>query len=171
MSTNKTWETEEDKAEEQILALSEPEKTAIEQFKVEHPEQINTGLKLEPYTVKTWLALVTDEDNQYGIVEDTKGDILWVPGKGEIVGTWSKARYDGCVHICLMTHIQALQDRSTVIWNAYMQERKAAKTADRKTGKKSVKKTTSEPVIIEKQLDTDSQLKFNSLRARLKGIK
>lgn len=128
---------------------------------------------LSPYgsVVKTYLALVDSDIANWGIVEDTLNDLLWEPGKGELVGSWSKAPYDNRIHLSLCTSIAALQDRSIQIFAKYAEERRL-KAAGVKTpaASKRVRKTgvMGEPAQVElPTLSVDEVLKFNSLRAKL----
>ena len=117
------------------------------------------------YKVKAYLVLVDSDHQDWGIIEDTMNDILWQPGKGEVVGTWSRPVYDNLIHISLGTALSALEDRSIQIFAKYAEERRQkdmVKRAPRKAGKAA--EPVQEPVP---EISLDEQLKFNSLRARL----
>lgn len=122
---------------------------------------------------RVWLVLVDSENKEdWGMVEDTLGELLWVPGKGEVVGTWSRSKVDNRIHISLLTHISALEDRSVQIWAKHADERimkkqgKAAGTGTKKPRKK--KEEEDQQALIEAQ-SVESRLQFNSMRAKLKG--
>lgn len=124
------------------------------------------------FKMKAYLVLIDSDHHNWGIVEDTMNDILWVPGKGEIVGTWSRPRYDNLIHISLATAISALQDRSIQTFAKYAEERRQIELSAKKPAKRLKKavelEPTPEPV---QELSVDERLRFNSLRARLKGVK
>jgi len=145
------WETDTDNEEEQAPSKAPP----------------TLG-----FVVKTYLALVASDHMTWGIVEDTLNDLLWEPGKGELVGSWSKAPYDNLIHISLCTSISALQDRSIQIFAKYAEERKQKALGIHKTGVAKPKKARStsepeQPEVLAGELSIDEKLKFNSLRAKL----
>jgi len=121
-------------------------------------------------TVKAWLALVDSDTDNWGLVEDTRCDLTWVPGKGEIVGTWSRTEYDGLIHIGIETAVSALQDRAVQVWAKYADERRVQKATGKKPGKAKTRKP-EEATIPPAELSIEEKLAFNSLRARLKGPK
>ncbi len=125
------------------------------------------------YQYKVHLVLVdSDKYNDWGVVEDDTGNFAYVPGKSEIIGTWSRTGYDDMIHITLTTSINALLDRATQTWAAYALERKARDAAPKKPRAKKVisGETTQEaeqPVVDNVQKQIENTLAFNSLRARL----
>ena len=106
-------------------------------------------------------------EDDWGIVEDTLSNLLWQPGQGEIVGTWTRSKLDECIHVSLLTSISALEDRSIIIWTKYAEERKAQKAAGKKP---RAAKKADEPELIP-ELSVEKKLEFNSLRAKLKRSK
>jgi len=138
----------------------------------------------EGYQTKAYLVLLdsdpldSDHDN-WGIIEDTLNNLMWEPGKGEVVGTWSRPRFDNRIHISLCTSISALQDRAIQTFLHYSEERKAAaKTAKPKSAKSPRAKKAaaaaqdkagaeSLPAIDAADTSIETKLAFNSLRARL----
>jgi len=139
---SKEWETEDDELQEV------PPKTE--------------------YKVKAYLVLVDSDHQDWGIVEDTMNDILWQPGGGEIVGTWSKPKYDNLIHISLSTAISALQDRSIQTFAKYAEERRQQIAGVKKPAKRG--KKAAEPIqeqLPAPEISIEEKMKFNSLRARL----
>lgn len=139
----KDWETENDEEQEPI------------------PPQ-----KLD-YEVKAYLVLVDSDTKDWGIVEDTMNDILWTPGKGEVVGTWSRPRYNNLIHISLATSISALQDRSIQTFAKYAEERRQAGTVVGKQKKPRKAADVMEEQEPARELSVEEKLRFNSLRAKL----
>ena len=125
------------------------------------------------YQYKVHLVLVdSDKYNDWGVVEDDTGKFAYVPGQGEIVGTWSRTGYDDMVHITLTTSINALLDRATQTWAAYALERKARDAAPKKPRAKKIiygETQSTEPAqpAVDTQQVIEKKLEFNSLRARL----
>ncbi len=173
MST--AWETEDDvipTAGDEVLAS--PSKLSL--FKQRHPgaytnDDLN-ALNLPPEKQKShhrvWLVLVDSEfANDWGIVEDTQGDLLWTPGKGEIVGTWTHSKLDNRIHISLLSSINALEDKSIAIWTKYAEERKLQKAVRKTTRTRKTKEPEAEhePVPV---ISIETKVAFNSLRAKLK---
>jgi hypothetical protein len=177
------WKTEEEETIQAQLSkiISTNELSAIDKFRKEYPaapvtEAVKEGVKEGAYIPRTYLALVPIDEENYGIVEDTLADIMWVPGKGELVGTWTRPGYDNMIHISLLTHIQALQDRSTITWRKYAEERKAMKATSKKPKKAKVAKEDKENAgQLEEEtpaeLSVEVQLGFNKLRAKLMKTK
>lgn len=122
------------------------------------------------YQVKAYLILVDSDKQDWGVVEDTHNDLAWTPGKGEVVGTWSRPRYDNLIHIGLTTALQALQDRAIQTFAKYAEERKQVAEGKKKPSGKSkkAKEPAQEPT---QELPVDEKLKFNSLRAKLGRVK
>lgn len=118
------------------------------------------------YQVKAFLVLVDSDKCDWGIVEDTLNDILWTPGKGEVVGTWSRPKYDNLIHISLGTSLSALQDRATQTFAHYAEERRQQKEATKKPSKR-LKKADEPSQEQVQELPVDEKLKFNALRAKL----
>lgn len=142
------------------------------------------------FYVKSSLVLVDSGTEDWGIIEDTLDDILWQPGKGEVVGTWSRTRYDNLIHLSLCTSINALQDRAIQTFAHYAEERTMKKTgvtatrAPRKSKKpedagptkaarisRAANTTTEEELSPSPSLSIDEELKFNALRAKLRRAK
>lgn len=120
----------------------------------------------ESYQTKASLVLIDSDKHDWGVVEDTLSDLLWEPGKGEVVGTWSKPRYDNLIHISLGTAISVLQDRSVQTFARYAEERRQKELGTKKPARKG--KGAAEPMPEPVQeLSVDEKLKFNSLRAQL----
>lgn len=138
----KNWETEDDEAQKV------PPKLVFE--------------------VKASLVLVDSDKEDWGIVEDTLNDILWTPGKGEVVGTWSRPRYDNLIHISLGTALSALQDRSTQTFAKYAEERRLEVKGVRKPPTKAKKATEpAQEQMPTPEISLEEKMKFGALRARL----
>ncbi len=158
-----SWEVEKD--EEPV--------SSIDLFKQQHPGAATkddikaAGAEKLESTHKAWLALVSSDHEDWGMVEDTLGDILWTPGKGEIVGTWTRSKVDGLLHLSLTTSFRALVDKAIQIWARYAEERKAGKVVKERKARQP-KEIVEEPVA---ELPVEEKLAFNSLRARLKKSK
>ena len=118
------------------------------------------------YVTKASLVLVDSDKETWGIVEDTLGDLLWQPGKGEVVGTWSRPGYDNLIHMSVGTSLSVLQDRSTQTFAAYAEQRRQSEAGVKKP-RKSSKKAAAEASEPLPEISVDEKLKFNSLRARL----
>jgi len=128
------------------------------------------------FAPRAYLALVSSDKHDWGMVEDTMGNLLWVPGKGEIVGSWSRPQYDNLIHISLSTPINALVDRAIQTNKRYAEERLMKELGIKTPKVPRVKKTkegkgagTEE---VELPVDTTQamvkvSLEINSLRARL----
>lgn len=163
---NSRWEVEKDDEES-----SNEEPSNIDLFKQKHPGAATfddvkaAGADKLQSTTKAFLALIDSEHGNWGVVEDTLGDMLWVPGKGEIVGTWTRSKVDNLLHISLTTAIVALVDRSIQIWAKYAEERKAGKVAKTQRTARAPKDVVEEPVP---ELSIEEKLAFNSMRAKLK---
>lgn len=120
------------------------------------------------FEVKAHLVLVGSEARDWGIIEDTLNNLLWEPGKGEVVGTWSRPRYDNRIHISLATAISALQDRSIQTFKHYAEEYKHMSEGTKKASiSKKSKKTKEQVQEPTPSLSVEEELKFNALRARL----
>ena len=156
------WKTEDDGAqgvEELLDRISTP-------LTLDRP---STPPELE-YKVKAHIVLVdSDKYNDWGIVEDTLSNILWRPGMGEVVGTWSRAKFDGLIHITLGTSLSALQDRAVQFYAQYADERTQVAAGTRKPSKRSSRAgKDAEPAPEPTQeLSVEKKIEFNSLRARL----
>lgn len=120
------------------------------------------------YKTKAYLVLDGSDKSDWGIIEDTLSDLLWQPGKGEIVGTWSRTKYDNLIHISLCTAIDALQDRSIQTFAKYAEERKQKEQGVKVPARRTKKAggPAQEDVVVS-ELSVDEKLRFNSLRARL----
>ncbi|MCJ7759859.1 hypothetical protein MUP59_01795 [Candidatus Bathyarchaeota archaeon] len=147
---SKDWETEDD--EVQIPTT---------------PARPSTPTHLV-FEVKASLVLVDSDKESWGIVEDTLNNLAWEPGKGEVVGTWSRPKYDNLIHISLATSIAALQDRSIQTFAQYAEERRQQKLGVKKPSKRA--KKAGEPMQEQapvQDISFDEKMKFNALRARL----
>ena len=173
-----SWETEDEVINEEEGRATEAEASSakLELFKQKHPGAYTHAdinfLNMEDAKDhhRVWLALVDSEDCDWGIVEDTLGNISWNPGEGDIVGTWTRSKIDNRIHISLLSAINALEDKSIAIWAKYAEERKAEKKTGKKTRTPGVKKQVDEPEVIP-ELPVEEKMKFNSLRARLRKAK
>ena len=149
---SQAWKTEDDETPTPIRPLTPP--------------------KTE-FKIKAYLALVDSDQYDWGIIEDTLSDLLWTPGKGEVVGTWTRTKLDNLIHVSLGTSLSALQDRSVQTFAKYTEERRLKADGSKKPKKKA--RTAAE--IAQEQIapsasstpeiSVDEKLKFNALRARL----
>lgn len=120
------------------------------------------------YKTKAYLVLVDSDKKDWGVIEDTLNDLNWEPGKGEIVGTWSKPRYDNLVHISLCTAISALQDRSVQTFARYAEERRLKESGVGKPARKARKAgEPSQEQSPTPEISLEEKIKFNALRAQL----
>lgn len=163
---NTPWVTEDEEAADAQIILQRDKAVSLLDHHLGLDEIGKKKVKQE-YKTKAYLVLVDSAKDDWGIVEDTLNDLLWQPGKGEIVGTWSRAKYDNLIHISLCTSISALQDRSVQTFAHYAEERRL-----KAEGAKAPRKTrkAAEPVqeqVQEPTLSFDEKMKFNSLRAKL----
>jgi len=142
-------------------------------------ETLGKQLVKPEYKIKVYMVLVDSDKHDWGIVEDTLNDILWVPGKGQIIGTWSRTKLDNCIHISMCSSIDALVDNSIQTFAQYAEERRQKAAGVARAPRKSAKsakspKSASAGESSQEQLPApvislDEQLKFNSLRAKLRG--
>ena len=159
---NTPWETEEDNTDAQIIL----QRDVAASLTARQLDTLGKQRVKEPYTTKVYLTLVDSDKHDYGVVEDTLNDLLWVPGKGELVGTWSRPRYDNLIHISLCTAISALQDRSVQTFARYAEERRQKELGVKKPTRKGSK--TVEPIPeLTPDISLDEKIRFNALRARL----
>ena len=158
------WETEDEETPEETPKKS----SSIEAFMTSRPKDydIRKDEALKP-SVKAWLVLVDSDKEDWGLIEDTLGDLNWTPGKGEVVGTWSRTRFDNLIHLGVETSLAALQSRSTQIWSKYAEERKVQKATGKKP-KKTKQLKPEEVVLPSPGLSIEAKLEFNSLRAKIK---
>lgn len=155
---------------------TEATESKIAAFKSRHPGAYThhdlTVLNLPPEKQKehhrAWIVLVDSDIDDWGMVEDTKGDLLWQPGKGDIVGTWTRSKVDGRIHISLLSAINALEDKAIAIWSEYAEQRRIQKATGKKPRSPRAKKEEQEP---DAPLPAETQLAFNSLRAKLRRAK
>ena len=173
MTEKNSWDLEEEESTDHSETPAKKADTKIELFQQAHPGA-HTKADLEAIGEKgdvdhhrAWLVLVDSDTQSWGIVEDTLGDINWTPGSGEIVGTWTRSALDKCIHVSLLTAINALEDRSIAIWSKYAEERKAQKATGKKS--RSPRKPKDEKPVVEESVET--MMAFNSLRAKLKRSK
>lgn len=177
MTESNKWIPEEDDApEESSISQAMATSSKIEEFKARHPSQYSAeelaALKL-PLSAPSrkehhpvWIVLVgSEEKDDWGVTEDTLGNLLWAPGEGDLVGTWSRSSLDGRIHISLLTAISALEDRTVTIWAKYAEERKAQKATGKR--KRTAKAKIEEPEPAD-ELPVETKMEFNSLRARLR---
>jgi len=155
------WETENNDEGE----IHEP--SNIEKFKTSRPPgyDIRKDEAIIP-TTKAWLVLVDSDKEDWGLIEDTLGDLNWTPGKGEVVGTWSRTQFDGMIHLSVETSLAALQDRSIQIWSKYAEERRVQKATGKKPRKARALKP-EEAALPSPELSLEQKMEFNSLRARV----
>jgi len=163
--TTPNWETEN----ESEGVLKEP--SSIEKFKTSRPPgyDIRKDEALKR-SVKATLVLVDSDKEDWGLIEDTLGDLNWVPGKGEVVGTWARTAFDNLIYLGVETSLSALQNRTTQIWAKYAEERRVQKA----TGKKPKRARALKPeeaALPEAELSVEVKLEFNALRARLGKVK
>lgn len=143
---SKEWETEDDEVQKPVRPSTPPE---------------------QGFEVKAYLVLVdSDRYNDWGIIEDTLHDLLWQPGKGEVVGTWSRPMHDNLIYVSLTTAISALRDRSIQTFAHYAEERRQRESGTKRPVRKGKKVTEPIPEPTQ-ELTVDEKLKFNALRARL----
>ncbi len=128
-----SWETED----EGEVEPKEP--SSIEKFKTSRPPGYDIRKdEVLKTAVKAWLVLVDSDKEDWGLVEDTLGKLDWEPGKGEVVGTWARVAYGNLIYLGVETSLAALQNRSTLIWAKYAEERKAEKATGKKPRKSKV---------------------------------
>jgi len=131
-------------------------------------DEVQKAPPKQEFKVKAYLVLCDSDKEDWGIVEDTMNNILWQPGSGEVVGTWSKPRYDNLIHISLATAISALEDRSIQTFAKYAEERRQQIAGVKKPAKRG--KKAAEPIqeqLPAPEISIEEKMKFNSLRARL----
>ena len=159
--TPSLWETEDNEGGET------PKPSSIEKFKTSRPPgyDIRKDEVMIP-TVKAWLVLVDSDKEDWGLIEDTKGNLNWTPGKGEVVGTWSRTQFDGLIHLGVETSIAALQDRSIQVWAKYAEERRVQMATGKKPRKTKAPKP-EEAALPAPELSVEQKMEFNSLRARV----
>ena len=159
--TTPNWETEDNENE------VTPKPSSIEQFKTSRPPgyDIRKDEALKR-SVKATLVLVDSDKEDWGLIEDTLGNLNWTPGKGKVVGTWSRTQFDGLIHLGVETSIAALQDRSIQIWSKYAEERRV-QLATGKKPKKAKALKPEEAAIPAPELSLEQKMEFNSLRARV----
>ena len=155
------WETENNGGE------ATPEPSSIEKFKTSRPPGYDIRKDaVMASTIKAWLVLVDSDKEDWGLIEDTHGNFNWVPGKGEVVGTWSRTQFDGLIHLGVETSIAALQDRSIQIWSKYAEERRVQKATGKKP-RKAKALSPEEAALPSPGLSLEQKMEFNSLRAKL----
>ncbi len=159
--TLSNWETEEDNGEE----AGKP--SSIEKFKTGRPDGYDIRKdEVIRRNVKTMLVLVDSNTENWGLVEDTLDKMDWEPGKGEIVGTWSRVTMDNLIYLGVETSLASLQNRTTLMWAKYAEERKVEKATGKKPRKPKAAKA-EDASIPAPELSVEEKMKFNSLRARL----
>ena len=164
MATSTSWKTEEENANSQAILQRD---VAIS-LTAHQLESTGTQKAKQTFKVKAFLVLCDSDKEDWGIVEDTLSDIGWEPGKGEVVGTWSRAKYNNLIHLSLCDSISALQDRSIQTFAQYAEERRQRATGAKKAPKKT--KVAAEPTheqVPTPDISFDEKMKFNGLRARL----
>ena len=166
------WQTEDDEGEK--ATLGEDMSSTARLLAILGVNNVKEG-----YQTKAYLVLLNSDHDDWGVIEDTLNNLMWEPGKGEIVGTWSRPRFDNRIHISLCTSISALQDRAIQTFLHYSEEHKAAaKTAKPKPAKSprakkaaaaAQDKAGAESLSAIDAADTsiETKLAFNSLRVRL----
>lgn len=165
---NTPWRTEEEEPADAQVMLQRDVAASL----TAHQLDTIGKQKVKPeYKTKACLALVDSDRDDWGIVEDTLGDLLWQPGKGEIVGTWSRPRYDNLIHISLATSINALQDRSIQTFAKYAEERRQGAEGAKRPRKAKKAEEPMQEEVPTGELPVDEKLRFNSLRARLGRVK
>ena len=178
MADNENWKLEEDESSENVQ-VAEPETgSKLELFKQSHPgaytkEDIDAvEAEIKQKTAdhhRAWLVLVDSDTEDWGIAEDTCGELLWIPHQGDIVGTWTRSSLDGCIHISLLSTVSALEDKAIAIWQKYSEERAIQK----KAGKRASSGTKKKAVVVEEETAStvENIVVFNSLRAKLRRAK
>lgn len=132
-----------------------------------------TTIKGVTFKVKASLVLLESDIHDYGVIEDTLNNLMWQPGLGEVVGTWSRPRYDNRIHINLCTALSALEDRSIQTFKFYTEQNALIakgvvlpkKPRSTKTAKESPTSASSDNVV--ETVSVDTKIEFNSLRAKL----
>lgn len=122
---------------------------------------------------KAHIVLEDSDTEDYGVVKDTRNDIMWVAGNGDVVGTWSRSKVDGLIHISLIDSINALYDRAVMSWAKNVEARKVQKikksrTSDgtRKPGRPKLEKPQQTVVVSDKD-----RAVINDMKAKLMGLR
>jgi len=113
---------------------------------------------------KAHIVLEDSDTEDSGIVKDTQCDVAWVSGQGPTIGTWSKSKVDGLIHIKLLTSVEALYDSAVNTWTKFAEVRAEQKKTRRTPGRK--KKTDTEPTQVASVSDED-KIALNDMRARI----
>lgn len=163
------WQTEDESPVEEARATDPKLDAFVAKHKGTYEPFDYSKLKDHP---RARVVLVGSEakEEDWGMVEDTLGNLLWVPGKGEVVGTWTRSAVDNRIHVSLLTHISALEDRSVQVWAKYAEER-LVKKAPAGTRKPRKVKTDEQELEAPQVESVETRLAFNSLRAKLKRRK
>ena len=122
---------------------------------------------------KAHIVLEDSDTEDYGVVKDTRNDIMWVSGKGDVVGTWSRSKVDGLIHISLIDSINALYDRAVMSWSKNVEARKVQKIkrsrvsdGTRKPGRPKLVKPEQTTVVPDKD-----RIAINDMKAKLMGLR
>lgn len=139
-----------------------------------HDELEQTKKKLNfEYKTKIYVVLEDSNIQDYGLVKDTLGDINWVPGKGETIGTWSRSGWDNLIHISILPAIEALYDKSVKMWTEIIEKRKITSTKSQSRRRipsvgSSDKKQKPEP---EQSTSDETKIAFSDLKAKLLNLR
>lgn len=122
---------------------------------------------------KAHIVLEESDTEHTGLVKDTLCDINWISGQGETIGTWSRSRIDGLIHIKLLTSIEALYDRAINTWAEFAKERAAQKLQKARGVRGPAKKKEGEQLDEQTptRLAEEDKIKFNDMRARLMKLR
>lgn len=130
-------------------------------------EETKPPLKFESKP-KAHIVLEDSDDESSGIVKDTQCDLSWIPGQGATVGTWSRSKVDGLIHIKLLTPIEALYDSAVNTWAKFAEIRTEQKKTRGKPGRKK-KVVTDTPEVV--SVPDEDKIVFNDMRARILALR
>lgn len=137
---------------------------------VKNMEEVKKNKNL---SYKTMVSLILDDSGHedYGMVRLIGFGIGWGEGMGDVVGTWTRSRYDNAIRISVAEPLTALQDKATAIWMAYVEARKSTSIEAKKSRRspKTPEHEQQQPsASTPTQTDVERVVQFNSLRAKLK---
>lgn len=140
--------------------MQEPWETEAEE--PEYPDKAIFNGK--EYVVKVHIALEDSDNETWGMVRDTGGNLLWKPGDGPLVGKWSRSPSDGLIHVFLTTPTQALLDTAIRTFHEYAEKRKAEPRGTKSGRARTPRAPKAEPI------PNEDLIKISSLR-KLLGVK